>query len=188
VVRTLLGVGPWIMGPAFMLLMLFGTPIFAFIFGAQWAESGRLAGILAAASLARSATSWLDRIFDIRAKQHLALAVEAVFAVLGLVAMYVVLRQTHNVDAGVTAYAIATVMFYIVWMMVALRIAPFSERISVEFLVSTLLMIVVVLALYELLLHLQLPVAGQFAGLTLLTVILAVVGLKYTFVQLTRSS
>ena len=186
VVRTLLGVGPWIMGPAFMLLMLFGTPIFALIFGAQWAESGRLAGILAAASLARSATSWLDRIFDIRAKQHLALAVEAVFAVLGLLAMYVVLRRTHNVSAGVTAYAIATVMFYIVWMVIALRIAPFSERISLEFLVSTLLMIVVVLGLYELLLRLRVPPAGRFAGLALLTVVLAMVGLKYCFARLTR--
>ncbi len=186
VVRTLLIVGPWIMGPAFMLLMFFGKPTFAFLFGAEWAKSGQLAGILAAASLARSATSWLDRIFDIRAKQHLALAVETIFAVLGLVAMYMVLRQTHDVDAGVMAYVIVTVMFYIVWMVIALRIAPFSERISVEFLVSTLLMIAVVLGLYELLLHLQVPLAGQFAGTALLTLILAAVGLKYTFGRLTR--
>jgi O-antigen/teichoic acid export membrane protein len=186
VVRMLLRFGPWIMGPFFMLLMLFGTPIFAFIFGAEWAESGRLAGILAAASLARSSTAWLDRIFDIRAKQHVALAMEAAFAVLGLAAMYGVLRQTHDVEAGVAAYVAVTVIYFVLWMMVALRVAPFSQRISVEFLASSLLMIVVVVGLYEALLRFQVSLLGQLAGTALFAAVLAAVALKYMAVRLAQ--
>jgi lipopolysaccharide exporter len=188
VVRTILHVGPWIMGPFFILLALFGTRIFTFAFGAQWAEAGRLAGILGAASLVRSSTSWLDRVFDIRAKQHLALVVMTVFAVLGLAAMYVVLGETHNVEAGVAVYALAMIIFYIVWMAIALRIAPFSRRINVEFIVSTLLMIAVVMGFYEAMLRLKIPPLGQLAGTAALGVILAIAALKRTAVQLARFS
>lgn len=179
VVRTLLRVSPWIVGPFFILLILFGTPIFALAFGAEWSESGRLAGILAAASLARSSTAWLDRIFDIRAKQHLALAMEAFFAVLGLAAMYVVLRETHDVDVGVAAYVIVTVIFFILWMMVAVRIAPFPQRISAEFLASTVLMVAVLTGFYTGLRHLGVPLAGQFVGTALLGMIVAAIALRH---------
>lgn len=188
VVRMMLRVGPWIIGPFFMLLMLFGAPLFALVFGAEWGESGRLAGILAVASLARSSTSWLDRIFDIRAKQHLALTAEAIFAVLGLAVMYATLRWTHDVEAGVMAYVVINVIFFILWMMIALHIAPFSQRISAEFLASVLLMIGVVVGLYEALLRLQVPLVGQFAGTALLAAILSATALRYTAVQLTQSS
>jgi O-antigen/teichoic acid export membrane protein len=166
--------------------MLFGKPIFAVIFGSEWGESGRLAGILAAASLARSSTAWLDRIFDIRAKQHLALGMEALFAILALAAMYVVLRQTHDVDAGVTAYVIATVIYYVLWMMVALRIAPFPSRITGHFLTSMLLMIAVMMGLYRALLHFEVPLAGQFAGTALAAAILSVIALRHTAARLTQ--
>jgi O-antigen/teichoic acid export membrane protein len=187
VVRAMLCISPWIVGPFFMLLMLFGTPIFAFAFGAEWAESGRLAGILAAASLARSSTAWLDRIFDIRAKQHLALAMEALFAVLGLAAMYVVLRETHDVDAGVAAYVVVTVIFFVLWMMIALHIAPFPHRIGAEFLASALLMVVAVMGFYEALRHLGVPLIGQFAGTALAGSILASGALRYAAVRLRQA-
>lgn len=187
VVRTMLRVGPWIIGPFFVLLMFFGTPIFALVFGAEWAESGRLAGILAAASLARSSTAWLDRVFDIRAKQHLSLAMEALFAILGLAAMYVVLRYTHDVDAGVAAYVAVTVIFFVLWMMVALRIAPFRQRISAEFLVSALLMIAVMTGFYEGLRQLRLPLPGQFAATALLGGALAAIALRHAVVRLKQS-
>src|SRR6185437_2802476 len=108
-------------------------------------------------SLVRSLTSWLDRIFDIRAKQHLALAVTATFTVLALVVLSAVLRETHSADAGVLAYVVVTVIFYFVWTTLALRIARFSQRISAEFLGSTLLMVAVVMGFYETLLHLHAP-------------------------------
>jgi O-antigen/teichoic acid export membrane protein len=187
VVRTMLRVGPWIIGPFFMLLMFFGTPIFARVFGAQWAESGKLAGILAAASLARSSTAWLDRVFDIRAKQHVALALEILFAVLGLTAMHLVLRYTHDVDAGVATYATVTVIFFVVWMIVALRIAPFQQRIGAEFLVSALLMITVMTGLYQGLRHLRVPLAAQFASTALLGGILAGIALRHAAVRLKQS-
>jgi lipopolysaccharide exporter len=187
VVRTMLRVGPWIFGPFFILLMLFGTRAFAFAFGPAWAASGRLAGILAAAALARSSTAWLDRIFDIRSKQHLALAMEALFATFGLAAMYVVLRETRDVDAGVAVYAATMVIFYLLWMMTALHIAPFAQRISVEFLVSTLVMVAVVTGAYEALRHLRVPLVGQFAGAALLSAALAGIGLKHASAELAQS-
>lgn len=187
VVRIMLRVGPWIMGPFLMLLMLFGKPIFALIFGAEWAEAGQLAGILAALSIVRCSTSWLDRIYDIRAKQHLSLALTAAFTVLALATMYVVLRETRDADAGVLAYMAVTVIFYLLWTAIALRIARFSQQISAELIMSTLLMAALVMGLYEVLDYLQVPLIGQFAGVTLLGGVLAVAALRHSVVRLRPS-
>lgn len=187
VVRTLLRLGPWIIGPFFMLLTLFGTQIFSVVFGNAWSEAGRFAGILAVAAFVKTSTSWLDRIFDIRSRQHLALAVEIFFTALGLAAMYVILDRTHDASAGIAGYALVTVVFYLVWMTLALHVAQFARQISYDYLISSTAMIAVMLAAYESVrwMHVSLPI--EFSVMALIGLGLSIVALQRSIIRMNRS-
>ncbi len=178
VVHTILRVSPWIIGPFFLLLAFFGTHLFGFVFGARWIPAGRFAAILAAASLLKTSTSWLDRIFDIRSRQHIALALEITFAALALTAMDVVLGRTHDANAAVAAYAIGVGVFFLVWTAVVLKVAHFKSRIIFDYLASTVCMGATMTFAYALLHWLRAPLDDQVVLTTLLAVTLCILGFR----------
>lgn len=135
-VRSVLIAGPLCIGPFFILLIFFGEPIFMDIFGRQWQQAGRFAAILALPSLIRTLTAWLDRVYDVRNRQRLALTVTASYAVIAISAMYVALRISGNPERGVECYAVITVVFYLIWLLCALHVAKFDLRMCGELVVS----------------------------------------------------
>jgi O-antigen/teichoic acid export membrane protein len=137
-VRTALIVGPLCVGPLFMLMFLFGEPLFMDIFGREWQLAGRFAVILSIPSLVRTLTAWLDRVYDIRGRQRLALAVTATYATIAISTMYVTLRVSGNAEFGVTSYAIITSIFYLVWLLFALSVGKFDLRLCGELVVVSL--------------------------------------------------
>jgi O-antigen/teichoic acid export membrane protein len=139
-VRTALIAGPLCIGPFFVLLVFFGEPLFMDIFGREWQEAGRFAAILALPSLVRTLTAWLDRVYDVRNRQRLALTVTASYAVIAITAMYFTLRISGNPERGVECYAMITVVFYLVWLLCALRVARFDLRMCGELVASTFVM------------------------------------------------
>ena len=187
VVRTVLRLGPWIIGPFFMLLALYGRQIFSIAFGTGWGVAGQFAGILALAAFAKTSTSWLDRIFDIRSRQHLALAVEALFGVLALAAMYLILDRTHDAEAGVAGYTLVIALFYVIWMMLALRVARFARRISSEYLLSSLVMVAVMLGAYESVHQLHASPLAEFAVMGLIGATLCAIALQRSAIRMTQS-
>jgi O-antigen/teichoic acid export membrane protein len=139
-VRTLLITGPLVVGPFFMMIFLFGEPIFATVFGREWQEAGRFAGILAFPSMAKSLTAWLDRVYDIRGRQRFALINESAYAVVALVATYVALRVSGTAEIGLEAYAAVTVVYYLIWLLCSLWVAKFDLLIGGEFVLAALAM------------------------------------------------
>jgi len=133
-VHTGLGVGPLILSPFFLMITFFAEPLFGTIFGREWAHAGQFAAILAVASMIKTLTAWLDRIYDIKSRQSLSLILETAYLVLGLGTAYLAAHSLRSPDAGVIAYAAATVVFYVVWMLTALAVADFPLRIGVHFL------------------------------------------------------
>jgi O-antigen/teichoic acid export membrane protein len=136
-VRTVLLVGPMVVGPFFVLVMLFAEPVFAVVFGHPWRQAGHFAAILAVPSMVKTLTAWLDRTFDIRGRQGLPLMLEAVYVVIVCGATYLALHISKDPDWAIGAYSAVTVAFYLVWMLCALLVAGFSSRIAVEFVVVT---------------------------------------------------
>ena len=177
-VHTILRVSPWIIGPFFLLLAFFGTHLFGFVFGARWIQAGQFAAILAGASLLKTSTSWLDRVFDIRSRQHIALTLEFAFAALALVAMDVVLGRTHNANAAVAAYALGVGVFFLVWATVAIKVANFNSRIIFDYLASTVCMGATMTIAYTLLHWLRAPLSGQVALTVLLAATLCALGFR----------
>ena len=136
-VRTVLLVGPMVVAPFFVLVMLFAEPVFAVVFGHPWRQAGHFAAILAVPSMVKTLTAWLDRTFDIRGRQGLPLMLEAVYVVIVCGATYLALHASKDPDWAIAAYSAVTVAFYLVWMLCALLVAGFSSRIAVEFVVVT---------------------------------------------------
>jgi O-antigen/teichoic acid export membrane protein len=140
-VRTLLIAGPLTVGPFFMIVFLFGEPIFMTVFGREWQQAGRFAGILALPSMAKSLTAWLDRVYDIRSRQRLALLNETSYAVIALAATYIALRVSGNAEIGLEAYAAATVIYYVLWLLCSLWVAKFDLLMGGDFVVTSAAMV-----------------------------------------------
>lgn len=137
IVRTLLIAGPLTVGPFFMMIFLFGEPIFGTLFGKEWQQAGRFAGILAFPSMAKSLTAWLDRVYDIRGRQRFALLNEACYAAIALAATYATLRISGDPELAVWTYAATTVLYYVVWLLCSLWVARFDLRIGGDFVLTS---------------------------------------------------
>lgn len=175
-VHTALLVGPLILGPFFVLLMLYAEPAFGIVFGQPWRPAGHFAAILAVPSMVKTLTAWLDRTFDIRGRQGLPLALEAAYVVIVCVATYLVLRRSADANLAIIVYAAVTVAFYLVWMVCALLVAGFPSRLGVEFVLATSAVIAVMLGVDSLITWLGVNTVTGFAGMLLFAVILSASG------------
>ncbi|MGO9934868.1 MAG: lipopolysaccharide biosynthesis protein [Steroidobacteraceae bacterium] len=136
-VRTLLIAGPLAVGPFFMLIFLFGEPIFATVFGRAWQQAGRFAVILAFPSMVKSLTAWLDRVYDIRSRQRLALINEIAYSIVALAGAYIVLLVSGDAELAVETYAAVTVIYYVLWLLCSLWVAGFDLLIGREFVLTS---------------------------------------------------
>ena len=150
VVDVLLSCGPLIVGPIFMIALFFSRNLFVWIFGPDWGPAGQMASILAIPSLARSLTAWLDRIFDIRGRQFIALILATTYALISIPAMYVTLRATHNPTVALECFAAITVAYHLIWLVVALAVGDFSLSSAAKFAISTVAIAAYMAAVYEL--------------------------------------
>jgi O-antigen/teichoic acid export membrane protein len=178
-VQTALLAGPLILGPFFVLLMLYAEPAFSVVFGHQWRQAGHFAAILAVPSMVKTLTAWLDRTYDIRSRQGLPLVLEAAYVVIVCVATYLVLHTWADANLAIVVYAAVTVGFYLVWMVCALRVAGFPARLGAEFVVATSGVIAVVLGVDALIIRLGMTGITRFASLLLFALMLSASGVWF---------
>lgn len=187
-VRTMLLAGPVVVGPFFVLVILFGEPMFELLFGHPWRQAGHFAAILAVPSMVKTLTAWLDRTFDIRDRQLLPLILEAAYVAVLCIALYLVLRFTHDPNLAVTVYAAATVVFYLVWMAFALQVAGFAARIGAQFVLVTAAVVVLMLGVDSLIAWLEDSVLLRFTCALLLAVIVSFAGLRFAMERMRAMS
>jgi len=178
-VRTVLLAGPVVVGPFFVLMIVFAEPIFATVFGHPWRQAGHFAAILAVPSMVKTLTAWLDRTYDIRGRQVLPLLLEAGYVAVLLVTIYLTLWLTHDADLAVMVYSAVTVVFYLVWMVCALSVAGIPARLGVQFMVVTTVVIGLMLGADSLINWLNVSVALRIACALLLAAILSMAGVRY---------
>jgi hypothetical protein len=78
--------------------------------------------VLALMSFAYLLTSWLDRIYDARQRQRLALALEAGFDLISLGLFLLVLARTGDPLLAVMALTAVTVVYCAVWFVITIHI------------------------------------------------------------------
>jgi O-antigen/teichoic acid export membrane protein len=163
-VQTALLIGPMIVGPFFVLLMLYAEPAFGLVFGEPWRQAGHFAAILAIPSMVKTLTAWLDRTFDIRGRQGLPLVLTVAYVVVICIAIFLVLHTRRDADLAVIVYAAVTVVFYVVWMACALRVAGFRSRLAAEFSLAISAVIAVLLGFDSLITWLGLTAVAHFVS------------------------
>jgi O-antigen/teichoic acid export membrane protein len=178
-VHTMLLAGPIIVGPYFMLVILFGEPMFELVFGHPWRQAGHFAAILAIPSMVKTLTAWLDRTYDIRNRQLLALILEAVYVAVVCAAIYLSLRLTHDANLAVALYAALTVVFYLVWMACALRVAGFPSLIGLEFVVVAAAVVGLMLGADWVARSLDAGITVRFVCALLLAAIVSFAGMRF---------
>jgi lipopolysaccharide exporter len=108
---------------AFEAKLLFGE-----ILGAQWAQGGSYVVSLAFAGYMYFLTSWLDRVFDVRGRQRLSLALEFVGNAASLGALVVILMLTGNSVWAVAGFSVSEVVYSVVWLCTAYHVAGFRVK------------------------------------------------------------
>jgi len=177
-VRTALISGPLIVGPFFLLVVLFAEPTFEAVFGAEWAQAGRFAAILALPSMVKTLTVWLDRVFDIRGRQGLSLMLEASYAVIGCAATYIALRVSKNADFAIEVYSAVSVAYLVIWMLCALLVGRFSLRMGGQFVAAIAAMTALVTIANSAMAWSGAPVPARVACVVLLALMLSGAGLR----------
>jgi lipopolysaccharide exporter len=183
-VRTMLLAGPVVVGPFFVVMILFAEPMFEIVFGHPWRQAGHFAAILAVPSMVKTLTAWLDRTYDIRARQLLPLILEAVYVGVLCVTIYLTLRLSHDPNLAVIVYAAVTVVFFLVWTVGALHVAGLSSRLCAQFVMVTTAVIALMLGADSLISWLDVSVALRFVCAMLLAVILCAAGIRFGMVRM----
>ncbi len=99
--------------------------IFDFFVGPKWSGSVAYARILVLPAMGMIFASWLDRMFDVKGRQGLALVLQIVFTVLGLACFSVGLLLLDNPLLAVFSQGFVTFLYFSLTGFVAYRICEF---------------------------------------------------------------
>ena len=145
-VTRLLRIQVVLAAPLLILAAFDSKLIFGELLGKKWAVAGTYAGILVFASFMYFLTSWLDRLFDVRGRQRLSLALESTRNLLALGGLSLVLWRTDDAVAAVGVYVCLQVAYSSTWLIFVYRIAGFNPRALLSLLRDALLSIAAALA------------------------------------------
>lgn len=109
-----------VMLPPYVFAMAEAVWLASVVLGPQWAGTGHFIRLLAVPLLVLAATSWLDRLFDVHQRQHIALALEGGFTALVL-AMAAVLLVAGAATTAVAAFSAASIVYYLLYAWLAFK-------------------------------------------------------------------
>jgi O-antigen/teichoic acid export membrane protein len=102
----------------FGLIILFGEPVFGFVFGAEWAESGRYASILAPWLFLNFITSPVSMIPTIVSRQGAFFALNVIFTIAALLLVFAIWKLGYSFTTAAYAYMAVNALlnfFMIFW-------------------------------------------------------------------------
>ena len=118
-----------VMGIPVLVLFAFDMKLlFRIFFGPAWVAAGAYGSLLAFAGYIYFVISWMDRLFDVQGRQRLSLILQLVGNGASLGGMFVVLYFTHNTLLGVGAFAGLELLYGVVWLGFAFRVAGFETK------------------------------------------------------------
>lgn len=109
--------------PGYLLVGWWGPEVFALVLGERWREAGAFAAPLAVAYALGTLTSWPERIFESRSKQHWALSIQATFDILTFSLVLLVLSSGFSSLAAVQTYAAVQCLYHIAYLGAVCRLA-----------------------------------------------------------------
>ncbi|AYZ13434.1 oligosaccharide flippase family protein [Chryseobacterium arthrosphaerae] len=105
----------------FSVLMIFGTDIFAFIFGEEWREAGKFAGIFAVYYFFKFVSSPLSYMFYIAEKQKMDFLLHIYMFVSSLVIFYLPKLYSVSITETLWIYSINFVIIYLTYFILSYK-------------------------------------------------------------------
>jgi len=160
---ALLEAAAWAFVPGFALVAWWGPDMFAVLLGERWREAGVFAAVLAFPYALATLTSWPERVFESRNKQHWALLIQAVFDASTLLVVWLALTKTGSPLAAVQAYAAVQCLYHLTYLGTLCRLAELEALRYFGLLVLVAALMAAVLGLGWALSHLFIGDAARFA-------------------------
>jgi O-antigen/teichoic acid export membrane protein len=94
--------------PLVLVLAMWSEPLFASVFGESWRKSGEIFPLLAVPMVFGLLTGWPERVFEVREKQYISLAVQLSFDL--AVVLVVTLMLAKGVPTGTVLIAYVAIL------------------------------------------------------------------------------
>ncbi|MFO1377211.1 MAG: oligosaccharide flippase family protein [Steroidobacteraceae bacterium] len=114
--------------PPFVFLAIDAPLLVDGLLGGEWSGSGTFVRLLAAPMLVLALTGWLDRVFDARQRQGLALALDGSFSVVVLLAVAMALGLGAGGTDAVALIGGMSLLYYAVYAGIALHFCGLPPR------------------------------------------------------------
>lgn len=114
--------------PPFVFLAVDAPRLVDGLLGGEWSGSGTFVRLLAAPMLVLALTGWLDRVFDARQRQGLALVLDASFSVVVLVAVAAALVLGAGGAEAVALIGVMSLLYYAAYAGIALHLCGLPPR------------------------------------------------------------
>lgn len=122
-----------------MLMVIAATPwavVFAFnateildvLLSKRWSETGVYAACLTGPTLMLLFTAWLNRFYDVAGRQRLEFLLQSIYSISTVVIFYLMLRSGASTFQVVLAFSVTTVIYNMIWLAFAYRVAGFDVR------------------------------------------------------------
>lgn len=115
---TLVELSLVVMLPPFVFAMAESELLATVVLGPQWAGTGEFILLLALPMLVLAATSWLDRLFDVYQRQHVALALEGGYTVVSLTVVAALLAAGQP-RVAVAVFAAGSFAYFLLYTWLA---------------------------------------------------------------------
>ena len=112
--------------PILVATMIHAPWVFGFALGEQWTEAGSYAALLSIAGFVLFLTSWLDRVYDVKGRQRLALTLETTYNVVSLGALIAAMATLPSTFWALAVYVGVAVAYNVIWLGVTFKLAGFS--------------------------------------------------------------
>ena len=103
---------------------LWGPEIFGLAFGDRWSDAGRYAALLSPVALLAILTGWPERIFEVRRRQSLALAIQFVFDAAAIGSMAWLLAHGEDAYTALQAFAGIQAAYHLCYLAAVFRLVP----------------------------------------------------------------
>ena len=121
------------LAPFFVLGWFWAPEVFQIVFGARWREAGDYAALLMPIGYLSLFTSWPERVFEVRGKQHLSLAIQLIFdsATVGLVTVALI-NGTPPLTA-IKYYVGVQCLYHMTYLAAVFRLSGFDLKSFTKF-------------------------------------------------------
>jgi len=114
--------------PLLVFFIFYSKTLFRTFLGTAWENAGPIAACLAVLSFTQFVAGWLDRVFDIKGEQKLALYWEICRTILAPGTLALALLWSHDAVFSVAAYVGVDFLCMTAWILLAFKVAGFAIK------------------------------------------------------------